>query len=131
MRRTLRLATSSIAALLLLGTLLAFDTRAWHVVPRLRFGHLTPRAQAHFARQAADLAGRAEPGAHAAAAMYAAAARNASVVGGGRVGRDTMVIDYATTMRWCPAPDEPSLIQVSFLREADGWRVLSARPYPC
>src|SRR5690349_8975758 len=108
MRRILRSVAGPIAVLLIVVALLALDTRVWHVVPRLRFGHLTPAAQAHFARRAGDLAGRADPGARTAAAMYAAAARGASVVGGGRISRDTVVVDYGTTMRWCPAPDEPS-----------------------
>ena len=131
MLRIVRFVAGAVAALLIIAALLALDARAWHVVPRLRFGHLTPIAQAQFARRGSDLARSTEPRAREAAAIYAAAAHSASVMWGAKIGRDTVVVNYSTTMRWCPMVDEPNLIQVMFVSEPDGWRVIRAGPFPC
>ena len=131
MHRIVRFVAGTVAAFLIIAALLALDARAWHVVPRLRSDHLTPTAQAEFARQASDLARSTEQEARGAAAIYAAAARSASVVWGATVGRDTVVVDYSTTIRWCPRIDEPNLIQVIFVSEPTGWRVIRTAPFPC
>jgi len=131
MRRIVRFVTGAVAALLIVASLLEIDARAWHVVSRLRFGHLTATAQAEFARRGSELTRSTEPRAREAAAIYAAAAHSASVVWGAAVGRDTVVVNYSTTMQWCPMIDEPNLIQVMFVSEPGGWRVIRAEPFPC
>lgn len=131
MLRTLRLLAGALVLVLALAGLLAVDARSWHVLPRVRFGHLTPLAQAHFARQADELGRLDAPGARVQVAMYAAAARSATIVSGGALQGDTVFVNYATTMRACPRAGELDMVQVQFVREAGGWRVASSGTFPC
>ena len=144
MKRVLRtvLAVTLGASLLLFGT--HEDQLHTHFLARARWGDHTPQARLFFERAArvdsagmADLAddlevvswgltfGRVD---HTAADS---AATTAIPIGGGATGEDAVWVDYLVRARWCPAEDEPHVLQLHFTRRSGDWRISHAGAEPC
>ena len=134
MKRGPRVGGVTVALVLILVALLALDAQrarvAVRLVAQLRFGSLTPVAREYFAQASATAPIDTLVGGLPLRRMYAAAARTARPVSGGRVG-DTLYVDYATSLRWCSLADEPNDLQVRFVRDHGRWRAVSAEPFPC
>jgi hypothetical protein len=144
MKRILQTALSVAlgASLLLLG--LYEDGLHTHILARARWGMHTTQARLFFAKAArVDSAGLVDlvddPEAanwgltfgrtdHAAADS---AATTAVPIGGWATGDDAVSVDYLIHARWCPAVDEPHVLQLHFTRRSGMWRISYAGAEPC
>jgi hypothetical protein len=136
------LAVAVAGSLLLLG--LHEDQLHTHLLARARWGGHTSQARLFFAHAArVDSAGMADlvddleavkwgltfgRVGHAAAES---AATTAIPIGGGTIGEDAVSVDYLVLARWCPAEDEPHVLQLHFTRRSGEWRISYAGAWPC
>jgi hypothetical protein len=144
MNRLLRILGIAVLGLVVLGFAVHYDVRRTHLIAAAVWGRQTDLARAFVSHGAAadSLAlvhlstapqpvvwaltfGRTEP------RTARVVAQTLRPVWGSHRGPDTLLVEYDAEARWCPARDEPNVLQLVYVRLAGRWRIAHAGVESC